>query len=111
MTCNQTAEIRRLNDAFRRSLVFGGQTLLTAGVSALDRAAKTDVLRKVQTFDTFTSANDPHGEHDFGTVEHAGERYFWKIDYYDLEGKFASPDASEPSLTRRVLTIMRADEY
>lgn len=26
MTDNQTSEIRRLNDCFRRSLVFGGQT-------------------------------------------------------------------------------------
>ncbi|WP_338014081.1 DUF3768 domain-containing protein [Bradyrhizobium canariense] len=33
------------------------------------------------------------------------------MDYYDLAGQFASPDASKPEVTRRVLTIMRADEY
>ncbi|WP_338014158.1 DUF3768 domain-containing protein [Bradyrhizobium canariense] len=64
MTNNQTAEIRRLNNCFRRSLVFGGQTVLTAGVSVLDAAAKTDVLRQVQTFEAFTPDNDPYGEHD-----------------------------------------------
>jgi hypothetical protein len=28
--------------------------------------------------------NDPYGEHDFGSFELAGEKFFWKIDYYDF---------------------------
>jgi hypothetical protein len=40
-----TDKIRSLNDCFRRSLIFGGQTVLTAGVSALDTDAKTTLLR------------------------------------------------------------------
>jgi hypothetical protein len=106
-----TDNIRRLNDCFRRSLVFGGQTVLTAGVSTLDTDAKAALLRLVQTFEAFTPDNDPHGEHDFGAIDFQGIRYFWKIDYYDLAGRFASPDAANPAITRRVLTIMRADEY
>ena len=104
-------KIRSLNDSFRRSLIFGGQTVLTAGVSALGTEAQTALLSLVQTFEAFTSDNDPHGEHDFGAIDHAGVSYFWKIDYYDLAGRFASPDAASPAVTRRVLTIMRADEY
>ena len=59
----------------------------------------------------FTEDNDPHGEHDFGSFEMAGEKFFWKIDYFDLDLKFHSPDAANPDLTHRVLTIMLASEY
>lgn len=104
-------KIRSLNDYFRRSLIFGGQTVLTAGVSVLDTDAKSALLRLVQTFEAFTSDNDPHGEHDFGAIDLAGVSYFSKIDYYDQDREFASPDAADPAATVRVLTIMRADEY
>ncbi|HEY2861906.1 MAG TPA: DUF3768 domain-containing protein [Terracidiphilus sp.] len=106
-----TAKIRSLNDCFRRSLIMGGQTVLTAGVSALDTDGKTALLRLVQAFEAFTRDNDPHGEHDFGAIDHAGVSYFWKIDYYDQRREFASPDAADPAVTARVMTIMRADEY
>ena len=39
------------------------------------------------------------------------ERVFWKLDYYDRELQFASEDAADPTITRRVLTIMLSDEY
>jgi len=106
-----TNRIRSLNDHFRRSLIFGGQTVLTADVSTLGTEAKIALLRLVQTFEAFTPDNDPHGEHDFGAIDFQGVRYFWKIDYYDREKRYASPDAANPAVTARVLTIMRADEY
>jgi hypothetical protein len=33
----------------------------------------------VETFDVFTEDNDPHGECDFGTFDHDGDRIFWKL--------------------------------
>ena len=51
------------------------------------------------------------GEHDFGAINFKNETYFWKIDYYDADYNYFSPDPSDPNVTNRVLTIMRGDEY
>ena len=102
--------IRILNDNFRSTFV-GGQLLMTAGVDALPVDTKARVLLAVQSFSNFTKDNDPHGEHDFGSIEIDGETYFFKIDYYDLAMQFGSENPADPEQTTRVLTIMRADEY
>lgn len=104
------ARIRALNDAFRQSFS-GGKVLLTVGVSTLPDADKAAVLDKVRSFDAFDGDNDPHREHDFVVVEHGGERYFGKIDYYAPDLRTGSEWPDDPEATVRVLTIMRADEY
>jgi Protein of unknown function (DUF3768) len=53
-------------------------------------------------------ANDPHEEHDFGSFEADGHTIFFKIDYYDQNLTYHSPD---PAVTRRVITIMPTEEY
>ena len=107
---DSTERVRRLNDDFRRAFV-GGIVVVTAGVEALPREQRGSLLSKVRAFDAFNEDNDPHGEHDFGVVEDDEVRCFWKIDYYDREMEFMSPDPSDPAVTTRVLTIMLADEY
>ena len=102
--------IRELNDALRQTFA-GGRVMMTAGVNALPDAEKATVLGKVRTFDAFNPDNDPHGEHDFGSFELGGERYFFKIDYYSPDLRGGSEDSADPAKTARVLTIMRADEY
>jgi hypothetical protein len=64
--------------------------------------------RAVKTFEGFTEDNDPYREHDFGALELQGERYFWKIDYYDRSLRFGAEDPTE---TMRVLTLMHASEH
>src|ERR1019366_3488597 len=103
-------KIAFLNDGLRRTFA-RGKVMMTAGVAALPEDALTQVLERVRHFDEFTKENDPHGEHDFGSVELAGVSYFFKIDYYALDMTGGSEDPSDPEKTTRVLTIMRADEY
>ena len=109
-TMSRSESIRALNDAFRRTFV-GGMVMITAGVEALPREQRRSLLQKVRTFEAFSEDNDPHGEHDFGAVDEAGVRYFWKLDCYDRATEHGSSDPADPAVTTRVLTIMRADEY
>ena len=111
LTDKSTRErIRDLNDAFRTAFA-GGRVMLTAGIDALPLEVKMPVIGRVMTFSEFTSDNDPHGEHDFGSFELAGHKFFFKIDYYDPRLEFGSDDPADPAKTTRVLTIMLASEY
>lgn len=110
MSDEAKARIRDLNDLLRQTGL-GGTILVTAGVRALGGAALAETMAAIMTFDAFDEDNDPHGEHDFGAFEIAGERLFWKIDYYDLTLTAGSEDPSDPRRTSRVLTIMLAEEY
>jgi len=105
-----TERIRALNDQLRTSGQ-GGDIVATRGIAALELPTKAAVFAAVQSFDRFTPDNDPYGEHDFGLIEVAGEQVMFKIDYYDCALAGHSPDASDPAVTKRVLTIMLASEY
>ncbi|NLR98879.1 DUF3768 domain-containing protein [Rhizobium sp. P38BS-XIX] len=106
----KAARIRALNDTFRCALPERG-VMITTGVRALPADRLLALLVAVREFDAFNPGNDPHDEHDFGAVELESTTYFWKIDYYDLDHRYGSPDPVDPGLTSRVMTIMRADEY
>src|SRR5690348_15908560 len=77
-----TQRIRELNDEFRTTLA-GGRVLMTRGVQALGPEAVATALTRMRAFEQFNVDNDPHGEHDFGSFEVDGNRFFFKIDYYD----------------------------
>ena len=102
--------IAQLNDEFRRTFA-GGRLAVTAGVLELGRGALPAILVAVREFAAFSADNDPHGEHDFGSLEWRGTRLFWKIDCYDQKMRHGSPDPANPAVTTRVLTIMTAAEY
>jgi len=104
------ARIRELNDAFRANM-YGGRWLITRGVQALGFSVVDAVIQQVRSFSSFSDENDPHEEHDFGSIEHAGQRIFWKIDCYDKALECGSPDPTDPDVTARVITIMLASEY
>jgi Protein of unknown function (DUF3768) len=123
----QTARIARLNDQARQAMGVACTAVATVGFRSLLDADQSCVRELIETFDAFDEDNDPHGERDFGTIyqitdgrwttdrprlrEDERERVFWKLDYYDRQMEFASDDAANPAVTRRVLTIMLSDEY
>lgn len=103
-------KIAHLNDVLRHTFLTG-TVVLTNGVQALPDETRERVLTQVRCFDDFNLGNDLYGERDFGGFEVDGTAFFWKIDYYDSELKFLSPNPADPSVTKRVLTIMLAEEY
>jgi hypothetical protein len=105
-----TEKVRELNDAFRKSFA-GGKVVMTASVAALPDMVRANALIEVSLFNRFTEDNDPHGEHDFGSFDLVGRKFFWTIDTYDANMEFGSEDPSDPEKTTRVLTLTLAEDY
>ena len=103
-------DIRTLNDNFRKTFI-GGRVMLTCGIRTKTHDEIAKILEKVRSFDNFTTANDPYGEHDFGSFDYKGQKIFWKIDYYDKNMQYLSEDPTDISKTIRTLTIMLAEDW
>jgi hypothetical protein len=111
----RTSSIRDLNDRLRKGdPSVPGRMVVTTGVQALlagSARKSSQLIDAIRSFDGFGEDNDPHGEHDFGALDFAGSRLFWKIDYYAPGLEFGSEDPSDPQKTFRMLTIMLVEEY
>lgn len=70
-----------------------------------------ELTRALANHQVFDSDNDPHGERDLGDLQLFGADLLWKIDYYDLELVYGSPDPADAAVTKRVLTVMLTWEY
>ncbi|MGD0317929.1 MAG: DUF3768 domain-containing protein [Xanthobacteraceae bacterium] len=84
---------------------------MTTGVAVLGPEAVARIVKTIAVYDDFCRANDPYEEHDFGSFEADGAVIFFKIDYFDKNLTYHSPDPTDPSVTERVITIMLAEEY
>jgi hypothetical protein len=104
------ARVAALNDRLRRE-GRDGSVMLTRSVAALAPETRRAIVDAVRSFDDFGPRNDPYGEHDCAVVEVEGLSILWKIDAYDLSMTMGSPDPLDPAVTRRVLTIMLAEDY
>ncbi len=102
--------IRALNDELRTTGI-GGETLVTKNLWALGADFVAKVCAAVCAFDAWSEDNDPWGEHDCATLDVDGERVIFKIDYYDPTLTRHTDDAADPKVTRRVLTIMLAEDW
>lgn len=105
-----TNKIAALNDALRRTGA-GGKIVMTRGVAELPDNIQTNIMEAVRDFSDFNEDNDPYGEHDCAFFEVEGQKFMFKIDYYDKSLEMGSADPSDPAVTTRVLTILKASEY
>lgn len=99
-------EIADENDFLRRTFM-GGKVLMTPGVSHC--TYKEEILLAVREFNNFHKGNDPYGEHDCAVFEVHGQKFIFKIDYYDKNYEYGVDPKEEKC--SRVMTIMRSDEY
>jgi hypothetical protein len=124
-------EIQIKNDQFRRNLIenysnneIAPSVFLAPGLVEYydtDPVLFYAVLAAVVTFsdenstckETFTEDNDPHHEHDIAFFEVRGKRFFFKIDYYDVNYEFHCGEENmlNDELCRRVLTVGAASDY
>lgn len=102
--------VARLNDKLRTTAT-GGRIMVTRGLCALPGFNTSELLGALAAYNQFDADNDPHGERDFGDLRVFGTDVLWKIDYYDAELRFASPDPADQCVTTRVLTVMLESEY
>ena len=85
---------------------------MTSGVAALPVEVIALLIKAVREFDSFDpEQNDPWGERDFGVVEALGHKAFWKIDVYAKDMNFGSPDPGDASVSVRVLTILKPEDW
>ncbi len=110
MISNKAELIAKLNDEFRENLS-KGIVMLSQGIRLNSLDDVDEIIEKVQADNDFKRGNNPYGERNFGAIKFKERNIFWKIDYYNMELTFLSPDASDASRTIRVLTIMYAEEY
>ena len=104
-------KVAALNDSLRKTFT-GGRLLFTIGFRSLPEDEQVEILQKVRAFNDFSPDKDPFGEHDFGSVMSSrGTQVFWKIDLYDINDEFYSPQPDDPTQTNRVMTILLAEEY
>ena len=118
---NETSEkIAVLNDQLRSSIGYPFNTLIdtsnqfviTQGImDSFNDGEITTLFHDIKTFNTFTVDNDPYQERDFGSLKAKGRSIFWKIDYYDNNLEYHSPDNTNPEVTKRVMTVMLSSEY
>lgn len=117
MSATDSARIRELNDALRTApdpigaMLVNGALVVTASIAQRGPAFLDACVAAVRRFSDFADENDPYHEHDMAFLDVAGERIFFKVDYFDKNLEWHSPDPADAGVTRRVLTIGLADDY
>ena len=117
MTITATERIARLNDRCRQGLDANARIMVTRnclarlsgeGEGIAEILAQAELLAAVRR-SSFKPGDGP--ERDFGAFDLQGQRLLFKIDYYDMTLEFGSDDPADASITRRVLTVMLAEDY
>jgi Protein of unknown function (DUF3768) len=91
MTDSNAKRIAELNDLCRKAMGIAGRLMQMEGFNTLPLHIQFAMRERVETFDNFTSDNDPY----VGVVEHKENRIFWKIEYYALGMMHGSENPAE----------------
>ena len=107
-------QLAKINDTLRVNLIINscdvefegvkGKMMLTRQVADLPYSQMIELLVMIAKVNTFSPDNDPHGEHDFGSIDAFGDKWFWKFDYYDSDLTYFGHHT-------HVLTIMHSSDY
>ncbi len=123
---DRTAKIAALNDAARAGSLVTSRTVFTRSLAdillgddpdpgrrQLDLMMGQSALRRLINETPIDPANDPHGQRDFGVVEHQGRKIFWKVDVYANDGTFSwgSETPWDAQQSFRVVTVMLASDW
>ncbi|KAB6717130.1 DUF3768 domain-containing protein, partial [Roseobacter sp. TSBP12] len=84
---------------------------MTRGVAALGLDAQLELTLRVAVFEGFNADIDPQGWHEMGVIDLDGTTVWFKVDLYDVDYQYGSPEPSDPLQTRRVLTLLLPSEY
>lgn len=106
----QRDRIRLENDQLRQDFS-KGQVVMTRAVANLGEETVSRIFKAVAQFVDFNDSNDPWHEHDAAGLELDGHKLFWKIDYFSVDLEMHSPDPSDPSVTKRILTVGLASDW
>ncbi len=123
---DHSAEIAALNDAARAGSLVTSKTVFTRALADILAGEDPDpgtrqlnlmmgqcAVRRLINETPIDPGNDPHGERDFGVVEHQGHKIFWKVDVYANDGTFAwgSEMPWDAQQSFRVVTVMLASDW
>ena len=95
---------------FRHMMTIGVRALLDDdhGDPRIAILRQAQLQAAIRNYD-FKPGDGP--ERDFGALSFLDHKLFFKIDAYDRDLEYGSPDPADASVTVRVMTIMLASEY
>jgi hypothetical protein len=106
-----TQTVEELNDTFRQTLL-GGRVALTDSVAhALGADGCEKLMHRIMNYEGFVRDGDRYDEHNFGVVLMSSKSFIWKIDYYSPDMQRLSNNPANVDITKRVMTVMLAEEY
>jgi hypothetical protein len=93
---------------FRHMMAIGVEDLIS------DAELRAQIIRRAQlqaAIRHYQFVSGDGAQRDFGHFDFMGERLFFKIDAYERNLEYGSPDPADASVTIRVMTVMLASEY
>lgn len=105
-------QVAKQNDLMRNTMIQckSFKVVMTQGVAESDQREAIITAVRQYEFTKNDLGNNPYGENDFASFVVAGQKYYFKFDYYAPSMDYGADVYNDDEVVR-VLTIMRSDEY